>query len=76
MTPCVCVIVPFILQLRVAVFIVCRLMTDRVQLSATECNAVMSALMECSRFCISHCLTSSSSDKALADFVVSRIVSL
>jgi len=50
-------------------------MTDRVQQSAGECNAVVSALMECSRFCISRCLTSSTSDVDLTDFIVSHIVS-
>jgi len=51
-------------------------MTDRVQQSGAECNAVVSALLECSRFCISHCLTASADDVALTDYVVSHIVSL
>jgi len=50
-------------------------MNDRVQLSGAECNAVVSALVECSRFCVSRCLTSSTSDVALIDYIVSHIVS-
>jgi len=48
---------------------------DRVQLSGSECSAVVSALMECSHYCVSHCLTSDVSDTALCDYIVSDIVS-
>jgi len=52
-------------------------MTDRVQLSASECNAVVAALMECSRYVLSRCLTSDSNDDiTLCDFIVSQTVSL
>jgi len=44
-------------------------------MSAGECNAVVSALMECSRYCLSHCLTTDVDDMALCQFIVSQIVS-
>ena len=50
-------------------------MTDRVQLSASECNAVVSALMECSRYCLVKCLTDDESVIALSDYIVRQIVS-
>jgi len=54
---------------------VLRLMTDRVQLSAAECNAVVSALMECCRYCIGRSLTLDTDDVSFCDYIVSDIVS-
>jgi len=50
-------------------------MTDRVQMSAGECNAVVCTLMECSRYCLSRCSTTETNDVALCQYIVSQIVS-
>jgi len=61
---------------RLAVFCVFSLMTDKVQMSASECNAVMSSLMECSHYCLSQCLTTDSDDTTLSQYIVTHIVSV
>ena len=56
-------------------FPVCRLMLDRVQLSPSECNAVVTALVECARFAIGRHLSAADQDVLVCNYIMQRVVS-
>jgi len=52
-----------------------RLMLDRVQLSPSECNAVVTAVMECAQFAIGRHLLAANETVLVCNYIIERVVS-
>lgn len=49
-------------------------MLDRVQLSASECNAVVSAILECAQYVISRHLSLADQDELVCSYITKEVV--
>ena len=57
--------------------VVVRLSLERVQMSASECNAVVQCAVECTRYCLAQTLRSAAptdQKRAVLDFAVTKQV--